>query len=843
MRVAGAVIVTLLTAALVFILDRPMGSLPPLGRLLDPVSGWAANAESTTKNFNEKLSLKGLQQPVAVWFEERMVPHIQAQNDHDLYYTLGYVHASFRLWQMDMQTRASAGRVGEVVGEKIVKDPITGKEKNALLEFDRSQRRKGMVYAAENSLKAIEAEPRTKQMIDAYTAGINQYIASLSYKKLPLEYKLMSFEPEPWTNLKCALLMKSMADDLTGYTEDFPLTVLKDQLPEEDFELLFPLRTAGSIPVIPSGTKFETPSMKKPEVPEGDVWTKFSTSSAGAQASSKSPISHPEYPDYETGVGSNNWVISGSKTQSGAPILCNDPHLGLNLPALWFEVQLQAPGMNVYGVSLPGAPGVIIGFNDSISWGLTNNYRDVKDFYEIEKIDNSAYRFDGNQRTFDKKIEIIKIKGKPDFIDKVNYTLHGPVMYDETFDDPLKSKKNIALTWMAHRGTNELLSVYLLNKAGNYQEFTDALMHFQCPAQNFVYADRQNNIAMWGQGQFINKWEGQGRYVMKGNTSATLWGEDIPLRENPHVLNPPQQYLASANQMTTDSTYPYWYNGYFSDFREWRINELIGQFCKNGILYKNPSALSRDLFTMQAVQNDENSRLLKVISGRISKFITNVGSVSGKLTSGYDGYYDATLSPESEHSSFYQIVWAFLYRNIWEDDFFNVPQILYPKEERTMQLIVTDSNSKFYDDKRTGSIETLREMVQRSVRQTQDSLDKLKKQLGSLQWYKVKGTQLTHLAKIDAFSYKDLKIGGWGNTINAVKKTHGPSWRMIVEMGKERIRGYGIYPGGQSGNPGSKFYGTSVKNWVEGKYYNLLFLASGVKQKPREITYVWELSQ
>lgn len=819
MRAVAAFMVTTLTVVLVFALDKPWGSLPALGKLLDPVNGWAANAEPVNKDFNADISLNGLHQPMQVWWEDRMVPHIHAQNDHDLYYTLGYIHACFRLWQMDLQTRAAAGRLGEVIGEKMVKDPATGKERNVILDFDRTQRRKGMVYGAENSLKAMEAEPRTKQMLDAYTAGINQYIHSLSYKELPLEYKLMSFEPEPWTNLKCALLMKSMADDLTGYTEDFPLSVLREQLSKEDFDYLYPLRTPGSIPVIPEGTSYEKPSLELPNVPEGELWTKFPIS--------KSHVSNltSHISDYETGIGSNNWAISGSKTQSGAPILCNDPHLGLNLPSLWFEVQLTAPGMNVYGVSLPGAPGVIIGFNDSISWGLTNNYRDVKDFYEIEKTDNASYRFDGKQLPFDKRIEIIKIKGKPDFIDKVNYTLHGPVLYDETFDDPLKSKKNIALTWMAHRGTNELLSIYLLNKAENYKEFTDALMYFQCPAQNFVYADRQNNIAMWGQGQFINKWKNQGRYVMKGNTSATLWGKDIPMRENPHVLNPPQEYLASANQMTTDNTYPYWYNGYFSDFREWRINEMLKEIDKVDIAH------------MKEMQNDEVSFLVQKISIELHLILEPdlLGSICGES-------YVALipeLFPQNMSATRFQISWSFLYKNIWEDEFSNIPQALYPKEERTMQLLLTDSSSKFYDDKQTEKTETLRDIVQRSFEQTKDSMDKLKKQLGTLEWYKVKGTQLTHLAKIDAFSYKDLKIGGWGNTINAVKKTHGPSWRMIVEMGKEKIKAYGVYPGGQSGNPGSRFYGTFVNNWVEGKYYDLLFLAPDMKKKPAEIKYVW----
>ena len=901
MRYVGAIIVTLIAGSLVFVLDRPLGSLPALGRLLDPVNGWATSAENANKDFNQDISLEGIKQPVNVWFEERMVPHIQAQNDHDLYYTLGYIHATFRLWQMDMQTRSAAGRLGEVVGEKMMVDAKTGKPKNIILELDRAQRRKGMVYGAENKLKMMEANPKTKTMLDAYTAGINDYIKSLHYKDLPLEYKLMSFEPEPWTNLKCALMMMNMADDLTGYTEDFQLSALREQLSEDDFNYLYPLRTSGSIPVIPSGTKFETPSMQVPDVPEGELFTKFQIPNSNLQSqkskvkSQKNSQHNDHNMDTRTvtlstrgegrgevnskfrtqnsnnldtravtlstrgegrgevfnispsplqgegrgevdGIGSNNWAISGNKTQSGSAILCNDPHLGLNLPSLWFEAQLTAPGINVYGVSLPGAPGIIIGFNDSISWGLTNNYRDVKDFYEIEKIDNNSYRFDGKQMPFDKKIEIIKIKGKPDYIDKVNYTLHGPVTYDETFADPLQSGKTIATTWMAHRSSNELLSIYLLNKAKNYQEFSEALTHFQCPAQNFVYADRQNNIAMHGQGQYINKWKDQGRYVMRGNTSATLWGKDIPMTENPHVLNPPQEYLASANQMTTDSTYPYWYNGYFSDFREWEINIFISK------MYKNEDIHIQDIKygVFEPCHPIESYYFKYLMSGlqNSSWSILNYNLLAKGITMEND---EGILSYNSTSATSSQILWSFLYKNIWQDEFPKILQPLFPKEERTMQILLTDSSSKFFDDKRTPQIETLKDIIQRSFQQTKDSLDKLKKRLGTLEWYKVKGTQLTHLAKIDAFSYKDLKIGGWGNTINAVKKTHGPSWRMIVEMGKDSIKAYGVYPGGQSGNPGSKFYGTFVDSWVEGRYYGLLFIAANTKNKPKEIKYVWTI--
>lgn len=843
MRYVASILVSLLTLALIYVLNNPIGSVPALGKLLDPSNGWGANAEKVDKDYNASFSLNGLIKPVTISFEERMVPHIQAQNDHDLFYTLGYIHAYFRLWQMDMQTRAAAGRISEIVGTKLVKDPKTGIEKNVLLEFDRSQRRKGMVYGAENSVKAIERSPQTKLIVDAYTSGVNSFIASLSFKDYPLEYKLLGFAPEPWSNLKSALLMKAMADDLTGYTEDFPLTQLRASLSKEDFELLFPLKTPGSIPVIPSGSPFNKASLAIPPTPEGAIWAAVPQvdKTSTLQPSSINSTHYYNAP-YETGIGSNNWAISGTKTVSGAPILCNDPHLGLNLPSLWFEVQLQAPGMNTYGVSLPGAPGVIIGFNDSISWGLTNNYRDVKDFYEIEKANELAYILDGKSIPFDTKIEIIKINGQPDFIDKVHYTIHGPVMYDKTFEDPLHTHKDIAVTWMAHRSTNELLAVYQINKAQNYTAFTEALMHFQCPAQNIIYADRQNNIAMWGQGQFVNKWKDQGRYIMKGNTRATQWGQDIPMQENPHVLNPSQQFIASANQMTTDSTYPYWYNGYFSDFRAWSIHSFL-----HGLTPMNYMPDFKQGQTVQWLQESLQNQAINFKSMAAMQF--NESSILEKniahVLKSYgvpNDYFPDSLNWNSSVASKFQILWSLIYKNIWEDDFATIPQELFPKEERTMQLILSDSTLPFYDDKRTTQKEGFKDIVQISLKATQDSIELLKSKYGTDEWYKVKGTQLTHLAKIPAFNYTDLKIGGWGNTINAVKKSHGPSWRMIVEMGKDKISAYGVYPGGQSGNPGSPYYGTFVDKWTEGSYFDLLFLTT-TDSHQKGIKYTWTITR
>lgn len=821
----------LITITFIWLLDHPVAGQPPLGRILDPVNGCWANAEPVHKNYDQQWHIKGCKEPVTIWLEERMVPHIRAANDHDLYMAEGYIHAYFRLWQMDMQTRAAGGRVSEVAGERA-------------LQFDRTQRRKGMVYGAKHSLRAMEADPHTKEMLDAYTAGINSYIHSLSYRSMPLEYKLMDFVPEDWTNLKSALLLKYMADDLTGYTEDFPLTYLRDRLPEGEIDALFPAKIPGYDPVIPKGTTFEQASMKVPAVP-GNADSLFAhlpdvPDSVKIAAADKPPAD---------GIGSNNWAVSGKYTAGGAPVLCNDPHLGLNLPSLWFEVQLQVPGMNCYGASLPGAPGVVIGFTGNISWGFTNNYRDVKDFYEIASVNDGddAYWFNGKQQPFTKEYEVIKIKGKPTYIDKVLYTVHGPVMYDEHFEDPAHTHRKYALTWMAHRATNELLAIYKLNRAQNYVDYVTAIMHFQCPAQNMLYADREGNIALWGQGQFINKWQGQGKYVMEGKDSLTLWGRDIPMNENPHVINPPQGYIASANQAVTDETYPYWYNGHFLEFRAWEINDILRQLAaRNAVAqpFLSRSRIAGDqsgnvmdckggCIGMAEMQNNTASLLAAKMIPVLERFVPGVfNDPSDRVNHHWAG----VLTDTSQLASLFQLWWASLYDNIWTDDFASLPEGLRPAPEVTMQLLLTDTASAYYDDRRTAQKETMRDMILRSFKAASDSLAKLKA-TGGQQWYIVKNTTVRHLAKLPAFSYDHLKIGGWGNTINAVKDNHGPSWRMIVQMKKNGVEGYGIYPGGQSGNPGSKHYADFLDQWVNGQYNSLVFLPDSQQQTNKAIRY------
>ncbi|MBS1616141.1 MAG: penicillin acylase family protein [Bacteroidetes bacterium] len=818
-------------------------SLPAFGKILDPVNGILASAEPLHPDFKKEVRLIGLQQPVHIWMDSALIAHVRATNDHDLYYAQGFLHANFRLWQMDLQTRAAAGRVSEVIGAKA-------------LDYDRGIRREGMVWGAQHSLAAMEKDPRTKAMLDAYRDGVNAYIQSLKsagdgFRLLPLEYKLMGFYPEAWTNLKTALLMKYMARDLSGKTDDIAFTLLRDKLGVQAFDALFPERIKGNQPVIPEGTKFESPSLPPARMPTGAIWAHFGKEEISfwhMKGKNQSPaFAESDAPDplHEVAVGSNNWAVSGAHTQSGRPILCNDPHLGLNLPSLWFEMQLTAPNINCYGASLPGAPGIVIGFNEKISWGFTNNYRDVKDFYEITPVQPlsvsagnpvvwqrpAAYRFQGKEVPFEQHIEVIRVRGRADVKDTVLYTLQGPVCFDPGFrktslDAEPPGHSLIACTWMAHRGTNELLAVYLLNRAQDYPQFQAAIAHFECPAQNIAYADGSGNIALWGQGQFINKWKEQGKFVMRGDDSSTLWGADIPVSENPHVLNPPQGYVISANQQVTDSSYPYWYNGDFSEWRSWLIHEKL----KDILGQETSRKLSME--QMMRLQNDTYSKLFEETA---HSFVAKSSSAFRDQFSGWNGRLEANSTVATR----FQLFWDRLYRDIWQDDF--PEKIRYPSTEQTLQILLSDSTSAYYDDQSTPQKESLQDIVKRALRESKDSLKKLGQasETKSLEWYAVKNTGLRHLAKIPAFSYEYLPIGGWSNTINACRGNHGPSWRMIVEM-DDWPKAYSIYPGGQSGNPGSPFYSDFIEQWVKGTYHTVQFLRADKMDNP--LPYTWTLS-
>ena len=281
----------------------------PLGKLLSPQHGVWQNAESVHTDFSADLKFPELKGKVNIYLDDRLVPHVFAEDENDVYFAQGYLHAKFRLWQMELQTHAAAGRISEIVGR-------------IGLTHDREFRRLGMVTAAKASLKEMESDPITKLSCDNYTAGVNAYIATLTESSLPLEYKLLGYKPEQWSNLKSALFLKNMSENLAGGEDDFEMTNAKSFFSATDLAKLYPMQQDSLDPVIPKGTVYAQPKLAVKAPADADsVYFNYKDSVNIIE----------QKPDKAN--GSNNWVVAGSKTKSGAPILCNDPHLGLTLPS------------------------------------------------------------------------------------------------------------------------------------------------------------------------------------------------------------------------------------------------------------------------------------------------------------------------------------------------------------------------------------------------------------------------------------------------------------------------------------------------------------------------------
>jgi penicillin amidase len=796
MRVVPFVVSTVITAGLIFVLDRPIGPLPmPAGKFLSPQHGCWQNAEPADQSFNADLKLKGLKGKAEVYFDDRLVPHVFAENDEDLYFIQGYLHAKFRLFQMDIQTKAAEGRASEIAGKKAI-------------DFDRRQRRLGMRFAAENAMVEIEKDPQSKMMFDAYTNGVNAYIGTLTEAKLPLEYKLLNFKPEKWSNIRTALLLKMMAKMLSGETEsDLPYTNAKAYFSDEDLKKIYPQVPDSLEPIVPKGTVFDKPGITpiKPLTADSLYFNNHET------------VATREVSESDRSNGSNNWVVAGTKTQSGAPILCNDPHLELSLPSIWYEMQLSTPTSSAYGVSLPGSPFVIIGFNDSIAWGVTNAQRDVKDYYEIKFKDRSRseYWFNGQWVKSTLRPEAIKVKGGKVVMDTVAYTIFGPVMYDETFTDDVSKKRSLAVRWVAHDAGNEGMTFFNLNRAKNYDEYVSAIQSFNCPGQNFVFASKSGDIALWQQGKFPARWDRQGLYVMPGEDSSYMWQGFIPQAENPHSKNPERGYLESANQRPVDSTYPYFIPGSYITPRAVAINNQLASM--NGITPNDMMKLQNNYFNVTA--GDVRPFLLKYVSeydlnADAKKYLQVVRS------------WDLYADPLSKGETVYIFWWKELVEEIWRDELSKSdPALPMPDNQTTAEMLLRDStNMKYVDNLNTPKIESLSEVITNSLNKASAELSKIDQQ-GKLEWYKYKEPAVYHLLK-DAllpFARTNLKVGGNGDIINAVTKSHGPSWRMIVQL-SNKTEAYGVYPGGQNGNPGSKYYDNMIDSWAEGKYFRLWFM-------------------
>jgi penicillin amidase len=812
MKIVKAVLSVLFSIALIFTLNNKFGDTPPLAKFLDPFNGFWANADSKKQATENILNIEGLEGEVEIHFDDQMIPHIFASNDHDLYFAQGYITAKDRLWQMDFQTRFASGRLSEVVGPKAI-------------ELDRYQRRMGMSFGAENMIKVVMKDPEINAIMNAYSAGVNAYIHSLKPSEYPIEFKLLNYEPEDWKPINSALLLKLMSATLAGGSNEFYMNNILQKYGPEITKDLFPDYPFREDPIIPIGTKWDFEPVNVPEMP-----------SLGKTTSALS-INTKEK---EEGIGSNNWAVSGKKTASGYPLLANDPHLDLTLPSIWYQIQLASTDVNACGVSIPGSPGVIIGFNKDVAWGVTNVGSDVLDWYNIKFKDASKkeYWFDNKWLPVKERIETIKCSDGHTLTDTVLYTHHGPVVYtSEQRPDNFSKVNNIptghALKWVAHMGSNDIRTFIALNKAKNYTDYRKALTYYSAPAQNFVFASFENDIAITPNGYFPLKWKGQGKFLLDGTNPSNDWSGRIPAEHNPTVKNPERNFVSSANQFPSDQSYPYYLNWEYSGYeRSHRINKRLSVMTQANV------------DSLQNLQNDNYSILAEnILSTLVSLVDTEKLNASEReglnIVSKWNKFFDA----DEIGASIFELWHKNLGIQIWQDDFGDPKTPMrYPSRDRNVQLLLNEPNAVWWDNVKTAKKETRSDLVNASFK---FAIDSLQRKFGPIDidwaWANLKKTHVPHLAKVAGFGSKFLYNGGSKTSVNATSETNGPSWRMIVALGKE-VKAYGVFPGGESGNPGSHYYDDMIDTWSEGKLNELLYLRVKDEKSKRIIT-TWKLNK
>lgn len=766
-------LVTLLVGlALLHYLNNPVKigktPIPPLGKLLNPYSGVWQNAEDPEDYSDIDLTSNLVKDEIKIVFDDRMVPHIYAQNLEDAIFAQGYVEAYHRLFQMDLSTRSPDGRLSEILGER-------------LLAYDKKQRRLGLGFGADNAVEGWQAFPEKLKIVDQYTAGVNHFISNLDPSEYPMEYKLLDFKPSAWTNRHSALLLKAMSQTLVGYEEDVEMSNALRLLGSEDFDLVYPDRNPKDTPVT-KGPSVNTIKFKSQDKLQDIVGINIPS------------ISRPRSPD---GVGSNNWAISGSKSETGLPILANDPHLGLSLPSVWYEIAITTPEFSAQGVTLLGMPGIMIGFNENIAWGETNVGHDMMDYYKINWVDSTkmSYLVDGKAVPADLKVEEYYVSGLGKVTDTVRYTIWGPIVDDST---------DLALRWVAHDkpDKSEFMAFVDGMRSENYDEYLKATAQFYAPAQNFIYADNNNDIGLRINGNIPIKKYRQGVTVSDGSNMVNGWQGYIPRELNPQERNPEKGFVTSCNQYSAAPDYPYYYNGNFEPYRGRMANRLL---------------YAKDTFSIadfKAMQNSNYSILaeeaLQVLMPLLDSNFHKLSSV--KKLARWDYQYAAN----SKNAVLFDLWFESFHRLLWDEVYNKSDELNLPNPDVwvTVNLIEADKTSKFYDIVRTTKVETLKELVNLSFEQIKDS--------AIVTLAEEKNAQILHLTRLPAFSEMNLALGGTKHSLNAMQQTFGPSWRMVVALGEDEPEAYGIYPGGQSGNPASPFYKDRIKTWANGEYDRII---------------------
>ncbi|WP_342557128.1 penicillin acylase family protein [Lysinibacillus sp. FSL P4-0201] len=743
-----------------------------------------------------ELAVTILDQDVTVTRDEKGVPHIFAKTDADLYRAQGYVQAQDRLFQMDLARRQASGRLSEIIGE-------------ATINTDKHFRTFSLRDAAEKSLAAYDDE--SKQVLEWYAEGVNAFIAQAKESNtLSYEFALLGYEPEEWTVVDSLTIGKYMAYDLGGNwnTLAFRHWALQN-FDEEKAKELF---------------------IKYPE-----------NASAIIEANIQNPVAvagqfSAEMLPNEFN-GSNNWVVSGDKTKSGMPILADDPHLGLSTPSIWYQMHLQSPQQNVSGVIFAGIPGIILGHNDEIAWGVTNVGPDVQDLYiEIPNPDNpTQFRYDGKWEQAEVRDESIKVKDGETVDFEVVVTRHGPIMTDLAFKDT-EPTAQFSMQWTALQPTAELRAVLGFNKAKTWGDFEKALEDFKAPAQNFVFASKDGTIAYKANGQIPIRKQGEGQLPVPGDSSDYGWEGFIPWDELPTLVNPKEGFIATANNQVIGEDYPYHITDFWAQpYRFERIKEVLE--ANDAITVEDMMALQMDqhnLYAREFLPDLLTSLKEKDQDGKYAEIMAMLEK------------WDMVDAKESGAPLVFHTLMIKLQEVLFKDQ---MPEdmygIMYGKFNITDQLLRTaySGEKSIWIEEQGGIDETIYKAFELTIAQLEDQFGK-----NSSKWQWGDYHQLTFDHTLGSaspilaayFNAKKVPIGGSKVTVQAADNDlagnvdHGASWRFVVDVG-DLSSAYHIVGPGQSGHVKSDWYQDQVLDWANGDYHQTFIKQEELKGKTLQL--------
>lgn len=732
-----------------------------------------------------ELHVSGLQASVEVIRDRWGVPHLFAQNDHDLSFAQGYVHAQDRLWQMELNRRTAAGRLSEIFG------PVT-------LDTDRFLRTIGLRRAANLDLPALDREARAA--IEAYAAGVNAFIAQHRHR-LPVEFAILRFAPEPWTPQDSLAFAKLMAWVLSGNWESEILRAhITSRFGDAGARVLLP-PYPGEHPVI---------------VPEPAVSAAF-RSAAVLRLLDLAPA--------RSGIGSNNWVLSSARSATGAPILANDPHLEAQMPSVWYEMHLSGGGYNVTGSTFPGVPGVVIGHNEQIAWGFTNAGPDVMDLYmeRFDPADPTRYEYRGQWETAQIVREEIAVKGAEPVVELVRITRHGPVI--NSIVEGLGAF--LALRWTALESSTIAASVLRLDRARNWTEFRDALRLWTVPAQNVVYADRDGNIGYQLPGRIPVRAKGKGLLPVPGWTGEYEWTDEIPFDELPSAFNPPRGYIVTANNRIAPDGYKHFISSEWDPgFRARRIEAL---------LRASPKITLEDL---KRVQMDLTS-----LPGQITVRTLQDVRVTGEPAAGLlreVQQWKGVLAPDSRGAAIYEAFRVALVEQIFKPilgpDLFKRYLDRSDFWQVALLQILHDPASAWWEPDGRDVV------ITRALIEAHRTLTaKLGDDTSQWRWGRLHVMRFVHLiGRVKALSWifnaTAPETGGDGYTVNnaafsvrTFEQGVVASYRQLIDLA-DWDRSLTIHTTGQSGLPFHRHYRDFVPLWATGQYHPMLFSRARIQQ-------------